>query len=81
MSSVAVKSEDARTSSPTSADVYVPEFEESPDLRIRSMSLAEAARKEWAGWKQCCSCDVETTRTIEPEYEYAWQDHSEYAQV
>ena len=27
MSSVAVKSEDARTSSPTSADVYVPEFE------------------------------------------------------
>lgn len=46
MSSVAVKSEDARTSSPTSADVYVPEFEESPDLRIRSMSLAEAARKE-----------------------------------
>ena len=45
MSSVAVKSEDARTSSPTS-DVDVPEFEESPDLRIRSMSLAEAARKE-----------------------------------
>ena len=46
MPSVAVKSDDARTSSPISTELYMPEYDEVPKFRLRSTTISDAERKE-----------------------------------